>query len=260
MEGNIIYVDYELSSWKYQGGKDAPSQYLPYIMGEKIPPEGSGIIVKSGCVLRDGLLHKGMGSAYGGEWKPAKPEDERLLGKPGEINLSYTTKGELIETHIGPNGKADFEIHHTDHRQPKFHDNPHRHNITWDERGPHWSHDAFPEKHYQKREEKIAVSKVVGPNSLEENRFKSISDFQGCMDRGGEVQFEWKGIDYCCFGCIRPGPGQKPRMVICQAGSVEVNSRTEMWGDTADELLEYMVGGDRLRDVITQVKVWERTI
>ena len=25
---------------------------------------------------------KGMGSAFGGEWKPKKPEDERFLGKP----------------------------------------------------------------------------------------------------------------------------------------------------------------------------------
>lgn len=258
MEGNIVYVNYERSSWKYQGGEDIPSKYLPYIRGEKILPEGSGIVIKTGCVLRGESPRKGMGSVYGGAWKPAKPEDERLLGKPGEIKMSYTTKGELIETHIGPDEKADFEIHHTDHGQPKFHDNPHRHNITWDERGPHWGRDDFLEKQYRKGE--LVMSKVIGPNSFEENRFKSIGDFKDCMGRGGEVQFEWKGVDYCCFGRVCPGPGQKPRMVICQAGSVEVNSRTEMWGDTADELLEYMVGGDRLRDVITQVKVWERII
>ena len=64
----------------------------------------------------------------------------------------------------------------------------------------------------------------------------------------------------CCFGCISPAADAAPKMVICQAGSVEVNTRTEKWCDTADEILEYMVGGDRLRDVITQVKVWERTI
>ena len=28
---------------------------------------------------------KGMGSAFGGEWKPKKPEDERFLGEPGII-------------------------------------------------------------------------------------------------------------------------------------------------------------------------------
>jgi len=34
----------------------------------------------------------------------------------------------------------------------------------------------------------------------------------------------------------------------------------EKWCDTADEVLEYMVEDDRLRDVITQVTVWDRTI
>ena len=100
----------------------------------------------------------------------------------------------------------------------------------------------------------------VDTNSFEDNRFKTISDFKQCMRRGGEVQFEWNGVLYCCFGCISPAADAMPKMVICQAGSVEVNTRTEKWCDTADEILEYMVGGDRLRDVITQVKVWERTI
>ena len=94
--------------------------------------------------------------------------------------------------------------------------------------------------------------------SPEDIRFTSISDFKMCMLRGGEVVFEWKGIDYCCFGRLCQNPGEKPRMVISQAGSAEVNQRTEMWWDTPDELLEYMVGNDRLRDVITQVTVWDR--
>ena len=104
------------------------------------------------------------------------------------------------------------------------------------------------------------MGSVVGTNSLEDNRFKSISDFKWCMKQGGEVQFDWKGISYCCFGCICQSPKAEPRMVISQAGSVEINRRTEKWCDTADELLEYMVGEDRLRDVITQVTVWDRTI
>ena len=100
----------------------------------------------------------------------------------------------------------------------------------------------------------------VGSNSFEDNRFKTISDFKWCMKRGGEVQFEWNGVMYCCFGCIQPLPGMEPRTVICQAGTAEVNARTEKWCDTADEILEYVVGDDRLRDVTTKVKVWERTI
>jgi len=34
-----------------------------------------------------------MGSAYGGEWKPKKPDDERIIGKTGEIkNTKEKTK------------------------------------------------------------------------------------------------------------------------------------------------------------------------
>lgn len=70
----------------------------------------------------------------------------------------------------------------------------------------------------------------------------------------------WNGVKYCCFGKIIPSGSSSTRMVIAQAGSVEVNAKTEKWYDTADELLEYMVGEDCLRDVITQVTVIERTI
>ena len=91
-------------------------------------------------------------------------------------------------------------------------------------------------------------------------RFESISDFKQSMYRGSETQFDWKGVSYCCFGSVCPAPGKEPRMVIAQAGPPEVSARTEMWCDTPDELLEYMVGEDRLRDVITQVTVTERTI
>ncbi len=100
----------------------------------------------------------------------------------------------------------------------------------------------------------------VGTNSFEDNRFKTISDFKQCMRRGGEAEFEWNGIMYCCFGCVEDPVSRRTRMLISQAGSVEVNTRTEKWCDSADEVLEYTVGNDRLRDVITQVKVWSRTI
>ena len=129
---------------------------------------------------------------------------------------------------------------------------------VWDQSGFHFDKEQTTKSFLYRRNTNMAT--WVGTNSLEDNRFKTISDFKQCMRRGGEVQFEWNGVPYCCFGCISPAADAAPKMVICQAGSVEVNTRTEKWCDTADEILEYMVGGDRLRDVITQVKVWERTI
>ena len=230
MQGNIVYVDYERSSWRYMSYER--SFHKNDLDAFKI----DGAPRLSCDTIEPYLIGKGGGSAYGGEIKPSKPEDQRFWGKPGETKYSYTSKGELIETLIGPDGKAHLEIHHTDHDFPKYHEVPHQHTVTWDQSGFHFG-----------KEQTV-------------NRFKTISDFKQCMRRGGEVQFEWNGVMYCCFGCIEPSPGAETRMVIAQAGSIEVNLRTEKWCDTPDELLEYMVGDDRLRDVITQVKVWERTI
>ena len=88
-------------------------------------------------------------------------------------------------------------------------------------------------------------------NSLEENRFKTISEFKDCLQRGGEIEMEWKGVH---FGLIRYGENQKITAYLWdQEGTDEVF-------DSADGALEYRVAGDRLRDVITQVNVLNRSI
>ena len=265
MEGNIVYVNYELSSWKYQGGEDAPSQHLPYIMGEKVPPKGSGIVVRSGCVLRDGPPRKGMGSAYGGEWRPTKPEDERFVGEPGEVKPTQSggkRGGYRRETKIGPEGKAIRERHHTDHDNPGKHTDPHDHVIDWSkgfpDPGPPINYsDGAPE--FKKFGGVREMSAIIGPNSPEENRFKSISDFKWCVNCGGEVQFEWKGMVFGIWPKLQQTPDGPLQMLISQV-LVDDMEETELWCDTADELLEYVIDGDRLRDIITQVEVMDRTI
>ena len=256
MQGDIVYVDYERSSWKYMNyERSCACEDLESFKIGRQPP----ILYDTIASFIDVPL-KGGGSAYGGKWKPAKPADSRFIGKPGETKLSHTTKGDPIETHIGRDGRADYETHYTDHGSPGSHIVPHQHTITWDDLGPHLDRTDLPGKQYQTSGRNLKMSSVVRANTLDDNRFVSISDFKWCMKRGGEVQFEWKGVAYCCFGCVCQAPGMKPRMVISQSGTVEVNRRTEKWCDTADEVLEYMVGEDRLRDVITQVTVWDRTI
>ena len=72
------------------------------------------------------------------------------------------------------------------------------------------------------------------------------------MHRGGEVEFIWKGIRY---GVMRYGINNMIT-VYRRMGYPETD---KVWKD-ADEALEYMMGEDRLRDVITQVTVLDRTI
>lgn len=106
---------------------------------------------------------------------------------------------------------------------------------------------------------------IIKTNSFEENRFETISDFKCCMSYRGEVEFEWKGKQYtivhvndhivvsrCCY--------EKDGRYYHTDTHHEHTEEDELWADTADEILEYRVSGDRLRDVITQVKVWSRTM
>ena len=79
MEGNIVYVDYERSSWRYMNyERSIPKEDLDcYKIG--------GAIRQEYDILEPYRIGKGGGSAYGGAWKPSKPEDYRLIGTPGYI-------------------------------------------------------------------------------------------------------------------------------------------------------------------------------
>ena len=102
--------------------------------------------------------------------------------------------------------------------------------------------------------------------------FESISDFKDCMIRGGEVQFIWRGKAYGVFGGVQKTTNAPIQMYVGEGyyqkdgkyynalSHEEYDFSDELWADTADEILEYRVGGDRLRDVITQVKVIVRTL
>lgn len=105
----------------------------------------------------------------------------------------------------------------------------------------------------------MSYHNLTACNSLEDNRFKTISDFKNCMNWGGEVEFVWKGKHYGAFGKLQRTPSSPVQMLISQI-RVENYQDTEKWCDTADEMLDYLVGEDRLRDVITQVTVLDRTV
>ena len=103
-------------------------------------------------------------------------------------------------------------------------------------------------------------SSFTSGNLNEGCSFTSISDFKWCMKCGGEVVFKWNGTKYCCFGKLKRPKDQTIMMYISKTESEEGWEDSEKWCETSDDVLEYMVGFDRLRDVITQVTVIERTI
>ena len=86
---------------------------------------------------------------------------------------------------------------------------------------------------------------VFLPGSM---NFESIREFKDCIIRGGEPVFAWKGV---CYGVCFHGEG------YCIAPE---DGKGEQLCKTPDEVLEYIVSGDRLRDVITQVTVIDRSL
>ncbi len=263
MKGNIIYVDYELSSWKYLNKNTI----------NLLSTAKKGIIIKKTIVQPVNLhmepLNKGTGSAYGGEWIPKKTDDERFLGEPGEIKESFDKNGERRLTKIGDDGRAVKERHFSFHNRADKHSNPHDHIIKWDpNRGnplpqaPINYDDFIPEfKSY--KEVKYKLNDKLIRN--DEDRFKTISEFKWCVDCGGEVEFIWKGKSYSIThpdGRINIGEGYykingKYYNVASNEECVDVEG---MWGDKAEDILDYIVCGDKLRDIITQVENVVRTI
>lgn len=126
MQGNIVYVDFERSSWKYMSyERNYKAEDLDvFKIGGTYRPERDTIEP-----YLIGGAYKGGGSAYGGKWKPSKPDDERFLGEPGSINRTADRNGDLRETKIGADGRAVKERHYSNHGNPKQHSIPHDHNI-----------------------------------------------------------------------------------------------------------------------------------
>lgn len=263
MQGDIVYVDYERSSWKYMSYErsNGSEDLEAFKIGRQTPLTRDTISPFIDVPL------KGGGSAYGGQWRPSpnKPGDQRFLGEPGQVISSHAPGkhgGYERDTKIGDDGKATVERHYTDHDRPDLHTDPHDHIIDWSkgfpDPGPPINYpDGAPE--FKRFGGHKYMHKMIGMNSFDDNRFKTISDFKWCVDHGGEVEFEWKGLSYGIWPKLRKAPDAPIQMLISQI-YIDDPVSTEKWCDTADEVLEYVVGGDRLRDVITQITVWDRTI
>ena len=246
MTGNILYINYELSSWLHYGDDECKS----------MSNDTSSLVIKKSCGYVCSDTYKGTGSAFGGKWKPKKPEDERLLGKPGEIKETYreTSKGNyLIKTKIGDNGYATIERHLTDHNKPWHHSNPHDHIIYWDEatgkpifqRQINYS-DSIPEF----KSKGVSVMNDYS-NYPDYNIFESLSDFKWCVHDGSEIEFVWNEKVYSITRC------DNGKISIAQSYRQE----TEGIFNTVDDLLLYeLETGELLKDIILKATITDRTL
>lgn len=252
MQGDIVFVDYDKSSWRYMNeDKNAESK------GIFVQKKTGYIILPERDIIEPYHVELGGGSAYGGKWRPNpnKPQDQRYLGTPGEIKTTVMPNGDIYKTKIGSEGRADIERHETDHGRGDKHTNPHDHRIDWNNPDEHPVPgspinyaDGAPELKQYTRTLTMDNYIVVPDGSM---NFETISEFKRSLRWGAEIEFVWNNITY---GVVRYGTDNK--MTIYQANRPD----TEKVCDTADDVLEYMLGDDRLRDVVTKVQVVSRSI
>ncbi len=257
MRGDIVFVDYELSSWRHMNDDEStPSKYAKYICGASPVPEGCNLLIKAGVIWPEENYIKGTGRSGGGRWRPHpdKPNDGRLLGKPGEIKVTTLPNGNRYLTKIGPDGRAVLERHFTDHGNPGAHSIPHDHIIDWGSRGPvfgdqiNYFDGIVPEfKSYRGLEEAMGREIIIPPDTNMD--FESISEFKWSMKCGGEVEFAWGGKDYSVTRF-------EGKIYLTEAYKEDT---MKIYTDV-DEALEYMIDGERLRDIITRVRVTNRTM
>lgn len=95
--------------------------------------------------------------------------------------------------------------------------------------------------------------------SNQDLRFHTISEFKWCMLQGGEVEF-WVGERAFGVFPLQNRTPESPDQILIVEKHVDNQKKTEFWADTADEALEYLIDGVRLRDIITKVEVTDRTI
>lgn len=256
MEGNIIYVDYNLSSWQHMNDDIIPEESIKHTYGVLTKPTVNDIIVKTGYVC------KGGGSAFGGQWKPKKPDDERFFGEPNTIKQSKDKNGELRETLYDANGRAIKERHYSFHKRPHKHSNPHDHEIQWVEPNNHpqpsspINYDTdnmpVPDLKYLTIGSDLSMQEnlYIQPQNIEYEHFESLSDFKWCIKYGGEVEFYYNGVGYSIT---------HPDNIINIGKFYQPDSELE--SHNIEDILNFLMDdGKKLRDVIKEVDVSVRSI
>lgn len=262
MKGNILFVDYDLSSWQHY---DDDKIELPYTQMEKFllgierPSPCSNIVVKYNN--NSSLILKGSGSVHGGQWQPHpdKPWEKRFFGKPGEIKRTFipTKKGGYwVLTKIGKNGKADYERQFTDHGNSATHSNPHDNKIGWNnERGnPEWLGETnyfdgnIPEFKYYKITGGYSMSiKYANPDY--NGDFKTKYEFKDSVMRRAEIVFEWNNEEYEI--CSLDGK----KWLFCN----QKDDSEDAFFENIDDVMNHKIGDDKLIDICTKFTVIERT-
>lgn len=182
-----------------------------------------------------------------------------------KIGFTNSVNHDIIDyTIIGTDGLAIRERHHTSSPNPKYHSDPHDHIIDWGRGFPSFG-DAItyfdgPAPEFKRFLGGLGITSTTFQNDFKEDRFLSVEEFKDCISRGGEVVFQWGQTEYG-IGLIASPPhlaaNGSPALQYCVAYA---DGSHEKLYDTPDDVLEYMVGKERIGDIITKAQITYRTI
>ncbi|WP_124098676.1 hypothetical protein [Ruminococcus sp. Marseille-P6503] len=239
MRGDIIYVDYELSSWKYLNNKSYYKQTNPILTYNRK------------CdIIKMGYVCKGGGSAYGGDWRPKDENSKRFFGEPNTIKINYVKGnkgGYKVMDKYNSEGKAIKERHLTDHNKSNKHTDPHDHEISWDNNRPDFSspinypNGSIPE--FKKYDIGVLPPTPENDYNPDDYKFETLGEFKLYLLQGCNVGFEWHGVEYGIEGH---------------------NNSFDIWiydkediaeGLTLEQTLDFEFDGVKLRDLITSDEV-----
>lgn len=88
-------------------------------------------------------------------------------------------------------------------------------------------------------------------NTLEFDNFESINEFKFCMSsNGGEVEFKWNGKEYSCTHI------KENTICISEACKKE----TAFYSTNIEEILNYIIDGQKLRNIVKDIHIIFRSV
>lgn len=105
------------------------------------------------------------------------------------------------------------------------------------------------------------MSEEFDPSIFDQYQFESLGEFKFTMQRGSEIEFTWQDRIFAIFSAITKTPDGPVRKMITEI-YVDNMEETEMWADTPDEILDYMIEGKTLRERFNdhEILITSRTI
>ncbi|MBD5146615.1 MAG: hypothetical protein HDT21_12010 [Ruminococcus sp.] len=161
---------------------------------------------------------------------------------------------------IAEDGRAVYEREYTDHGKPYAHSNPHDHIIDWsngtpDPRPPiNYYDEIIPEFKKFKLGDVIMKNNNYNANDYDFS-FESLAELKFCISCGAEITFDYNGHLY--------GIGKLTETTY-YIGSCSQNGEPEpgddLFSSDIEEILDYSIGGKKLRERLDDIEIVERTL